>query len=61
MRIKRVFMMMTLSSMALVGMAQLPLKSGINMGDLDQQVKPGEDFYSYACGGWIAKNPLPAA
>ena len=61
MKIKRVFMMMTLSSMALAAMAQSPLKSGINMGDLNQQVKPGEDFYDYACGGWIAKNPLPPA
>ena len=61
MKIKRIFMMMTLSSMALTTMAQSPLRSGINLADLNQQVKPGEDFYDYACGGWIANNPLPPA
>jgi putative endopeptidase len=24
-------------------------------------VAPGTDFYEYACGGWMKKNPLPAA
>ena len=54
-------MMMVLSSMSVASMAQPALKSGIDMTDLNQQVKPGEDFYEYACGGWMKKNPLPAA
>src|ERR1700752_4849055 len=29
--------------------------------DLDTTVKPGDDFFSYANGGWIKKNPIPAA
>lgn len=52
---------MTLMSMSLVASAQEPLRSGINLGDLDNSVCPGNDFYEYACGGWMKQNPLPAA
>jgi len=33
--------------------------SGIDTTDLDPSVKPCEDFYRFANGGWIAKNPVP--
>jgi len=29
--------------------------------DLDTSVKPGDDFFKYANGGWLKKNPIPAA
>jgi len=29
--------------------------------DLDTTVKPGENFFNYANGGWIKKNPIPSA
>lgn len=32
---------------------------GINTANLDPSVSPGEDFYKYACGGWMKANPLP--
>ena len=32
--------------------------SGVSASNLDQTVKPTADFYQYACGGWMAANPL---
>ena len=32
--------------------------SGITIGNLDKSVKPSQDFYQYACGGWMKNNPL---
>ena len=29
--------------------------------NLDKTVKPGDDFFMYANGGWIKRNPIPAA
>ena len=51
--------MMALAMMTASASAQL--KSGIHMGDLDKSVRPADDFYEYACGGWMKANPLPAA
>ena len=42
-------------------MAQDGLRSGLDVTDFNQTVRPGDDFYEYACGGWMKKNPLPAA
>ena len=54
-------MTMALTSMSLAASAQAELQSGIKLGDLDTSVRPADDFYEYACGGWMKKNPLPAA
>jgi putative endopeptidase len=56
---KKILTMMALAMMTASASAQL--KSGIHMGDLDQSVRPADDFYEYACGGWMKANPLPAA
>ena len=35
-----------------------PLKSGINLANLDTTALPGTDFYQYATGGWQKAHPL---
>lgn len=32
--------------------------AAIDRANLDTTMAPGTDFYQYACGGWIARNPL---
>ena len=61
MKFTKILMTMALTSMSLAASAQAELQSGINLGDLDTSVRPADDFYEYACGGWMKKNPLPAA
>ena len=58
---KRFVTMMAMASLSLMTMAQTPLGSGLDVTDFDASVKPGNDFYEYACGGWMKKHPLPAA
>ena len=36
------------------------VKSGIDTASLDTKCKPCDDFWRYANGGWIDKNPIPA-
>ena len=56
---KKLLTMMALAMLTASASAQL--KSGISMNDLDKSVRPADDFYEYACGGWMKANPLPAA
>ena len=55
---KKVFMMMALALTTATASAQL--RSGINLNDLNTSVRPADDFFEYACGGWMKFNPLPA-
>ncbi|OGX85792.1 peptidase M13 [Hymenobacter lapidarius] len=34
---------------------------GITIANIDQSVKPCEDFFHYASGNWLKNNPIPAA
>lgn len=49
------------ASASLTAGAQAQLTSGIDLKNLDNSVRPADDFYQYACGGWMKNNPLPAA
>ena len=56
---KKLLTVMALATMTLTSSAQL--RSGIDLKDLNTSVRPADDFYEYACGGWMKANPLPPA
>lgn len=60
MNMKKMLPVMAFTTLAMGASAQ-GLKSGINLSNLDTSVKPSEDFFEFACGGWMKANPLPAA
>lgn len=37
----------------------LPYTPSLDIPSMDQSVAACDNFYRYACGGWIAKNPIP--
>lgn len=49
-----------LMAMPFIAACQPQQQTGIDLANLDQTAKPGTDFYQYACGGWMAANPLKA-
>ena len=54
---------LTIATMALVATGchkKVELTSGIDLNNLDTTVSPVDDFYQYACGGWMASHPLDA-
>lgn len=61
MNVKQIIPIMLLASAPLAAGAQAQPATGIDLTNLDNSVRPADDFYQYACGGWMKKNPLPAA
>ena len=61
MKFKTLLTTMAISTMSFTVNAQEQLNSGIDLSNLDTSVRAADDFYQYACGGWMQKNPLPAA
>lgn len=61
MKIKRLIPVVAFASMSMVALGQGELKSGIDLTNLNQSVSPADDFFEFACGGWMKKHPLPAA
>lgn len=56
---KQMIPMMLMAAAPMVGMAQN--KSGLVEKNFDRTVRPQDDFYRFATGGWQKNNPLPAA
>src|SRR6266508_3996956 len=40
--------------------AAAPAARGLDPGDMDRSAPRCGDFYRYADGGWLKKNPIPA-
>src|SRR5262245_13783765 len=38
----------------------LPADRDPLVANMDPSVNPGADFFAYACGGWLKRNPIPA-
>ena len=60
MNMKQILPMLMLAAAPTQGlMAQN--QSGLDMTNFDKSVRPADDFYRYATGGWQKLHPLPAA
>ena len=59
MKIKTLLPMMLIASAPVAGMAQG--QAGIRAENLDKSVRPADDFFTFATGGWQKLNPLHAA
>ncbi|RYE28563.1 MAG: M13 family peptidase, partial [Sphingobacteriaceae bacterium] len=61
------FKLLTCFSFGIFVLAMQPVSAQIKTANdpvyqnMDQSVKPGDNFFEYANGGWIKKNPIPAA
>ena len=60
MKAKHIIPMIGMAAMAMSACQSNQQTMGIKLENMDLTVKPGTDFYRYACGGWIKDNPLPA-
>ncbi len=57
---KKTFLLLMTATMMTTAVNAQKVTSGIKMSNLDKTANPTEDFYQYACGGWMKANPLDA-
>ena len=61
-RLLKTFLLAALSmALATTALAASPKNKPIDPANMDRSVKPGVDFYRYANGKWLEKNPVPAS
>ena len=61
MKLKTFITTMALATISLASTAQSQQRTGIDLANIDATVRPADDFFQYACGGWMQRNPLPPA
>ena len=59
MKMKKIIPLMMMATVPVMGVAQN--QSGLYEKNFDRSVRPQDDFYQFATGGWQKNNPLPAA
>ncbi len=59
MNMKKIIPVLMMATAPIMGMGQN--KSGLYEKNFDKNVRPQDDFYEFATGGWQKNNPLPAA
>src|ERR1700760_3867307 len=57
--IKRLLAAGFVCSLVSICQADTPPATAVDQSGFDKSVKPGDDFFTYVDGGWIAANPIP--
>lgn len=57
---KRAVLPFTLLTFMALTACNKPRTTGIPLSNLDTTAVPQNDFYQFACGGWMQENPIPA-